>query len=72
MNKMLNAALASVSSLPKSDQEAIARDLLEHVRKLRDLRARLETGLRALDTGKGKELDIERIIGRARRRHGGA
>jgi hypothetical protein len=35
-----------------------------HVEKLRQLRADIDAGLRSLDEGKGKPLDIEQFIRR--------
>jgi hypothetical protein len=70
MTKVLDDALAEVARLPESDREAIGRELLAHVEKLRALRADLATGLRSLDGGEGREVDVNRVIGRARREHG--
>jgi hypothetical protein len=70
MTKVLDDALAEVARLPESDREAIGRELLAHVEKLRALRADLATGLRSLDRGEGREVDVNRVIGRARREHG--
>jgi hypothetical protein len=70
MTKVLDDAIAEVARLPESDREAIGRELLAHVEKLRALRADLATGLRSLDRGEGGELDVNRVIGRARREHG--
>ena len=70
MTKVLDDALAEVARLPESDREAIGRELLAHVEKLRALRADLATGVRSLDRGEGREVDVNRVIGRARREHG--
>jgi hypothetical protein len=70
MTKVLDDALAEVARLPESDREAIGRELLAHIEKLRALRADLATGLRSLDGGEGREVDVNRVIGRARREHG--
>jgi hypothetical protein len=69
--KILETAIAEVTSLPEADQEKIGHELLAHVEKLRRLRAEIDKGIRSLDDGKGKKLDIEDIIRRARERHGG-
>jgi hypothetical protein len=50
-------------------QEKIGRELLAHVEKLRSLRADLAKGIRSLDKGAGRKLDIEDVIRRARRRN---
>ena len=69
MTKALKDAIAEVASLPESDQELIGRELLAHVEKLRSLRADMARGARSLDAGKGKPLDIEDVISRARGRY---
>ncbi|HEV3186031.1 MAG TPA: hypothetical protein VGZ49_14185 [Xanthobacteraceae bacterium] len=69
--KILETAMAEVASLPEADQEKIGHELLAHVEKLRRLRAEIDKGIRSLDAGKGKKLDIEDVIRRARERHGG-
>jgi hypothetical protein len=69
MTKTLEKAMAVVADLPKADQDQIGRKLLAHVRKLRKLRADLEKGIRSLDAGKGRPLDIEKFLKRARRRY---
>jgi hypothetical protein len=72
MTKTLEKALAKVANLPKSDQDHIGRELMSHVRKLHKLRRDLEKGIRSLDAGKGKPLDIEDFLKRARKRYGKA
>ena len=64
MVKTLEQAIAELSNLPPADQEQIGRKLLTHVERLRDLRAEIDKGLRSLDAGKGRELDIEDLIRR--------
>lgn len=66
MSKLLQKAFASVAALPEPDQEKIGRELLEHVDKLKFLRAQIEEGMRSLDRGQGRELDMEDVIRRAR------
>ena len=58
MVKTLERALAEISHLPAADQEEIGRRLLQHVEKLRALRADVDEGLRSLDAGEGEPLDI--------------
>jgi hypothetical protein len=62
MVKTLELAIAEVSNLPDADQEQIGRQLLSHIEKLRRLRADIDAGLRSLDAGEGKELDIEEFL----------
>ena len=70
MVKTLERAIAEVTSLPDSDQEQIGQKLLSHIEKLRRLRAELDKGVRSLDAGEGKELDVEQFLAEARTRHG--
>jgi hypothetical protein len=67
--KALKEAVDEVATLPKADQEQIGHKLLSHVEKLRGLRADIDTGIRSLDAGKGRELNIEEFIRQANRRH---
>jgi hypothetical protein len=69
MVKTLERAIAEVERLPSDMQEKIGRELLAHVEKLRSLRADLAKGVRSLDEGAGRELDIEDVIRRARSRN---
>jgi len=62
MVKTLEQAIAEISNLPEADQEQIGRKLLSHVEKLRQLRAEVDKGIRSLDAGEGKELNIEDFI----------
>ena len=69
MVKTLERAIAEVERLPSDMQERIGRDLLARVEKLQSLRADLAKGVRSLKEGRGRELDIEDVIKRARRRN---
>jgi hypothetical protein len=70
MVKTLEQAIAEVTSLPDADQEEIGRKLLSHVEKLRRLRVEIDKGIRSLDAGKGRPLDIEDFIRQANEGHG--
>ena len=70
MVKTLQNAIAEVASLPDADQEEIARKLLSHVERLRQLRADIDAGLDSLDKGKGKALDIDQFLEKMNREHG--
>ena len=70
MVKLLEQAIAEVASLPAADQEQIGRSLLSHVEKLRKLRAEIDKGLRSLDAGGGRPLDIEEFIRESIQKHG--
>ena len=67
---VLNEAMHKVSSLPEAEQEVIAWELLVRVDTLNRLRAQLDEGIRELDAGLGKELDMPDIIRRARAAYG--
>jgi hypothetical protein len=67
MVKTLERAIAEVANLPPETQEEIGRELLAHIDKLRSLRG--DKAIRSLDAGRGKELDIEEVIKRVRRRN---
>ena len=69
MVKTLEKAIAEVSNLPDADQEQIGQQLLSHVEKLRRLRADVEKGIRSLDAGEGKPLDIEDFLKQENERH---
>ena len=69
MVKTLRRAIAEMEKLPSDVQEKIGRELLAHIEKLRSLRADLAKGIQSLDQGAGRELDIEDVIRRARRRN---
>jgi len=69
MVKSLELALAEVANLPEADQEQIGRQLLSHVEKLRQLRAEVDKGIRSLDAGEGKPLDVEEFLGQLNERH---
>lgn len=70
MVKTLEQAIAVVANLPEADQEQIGRKLLSHVEKLRQLRADIDQGLRALDEGKGSVLNIEQFLQTMNRSYG--
>ena len=69
MTKALKEALVEVEKLPAPDQENIGRQMLHHVEKLRELRRDIDAGVRSLDAGDGRELDINDVISRAQEGH---
>jgi hypothetical protein len=71
MTKLLEQAMAKMATLPVKTQEKIGAELLAHVDKVSAMRDALERGITSLDKGEGKELDIVKVIGRARREYGG-
>jgi hypothetical protein len=70
MVRTLEIAIAEVSNLPDADQEPIGRRLLSHVEKLRQLRTEIDKGIRSLDAGEGKPLDIDGFLRSKNERHG--
>ncbi|MBK5199612.1 MAG: hypothetical protein JJE37_15245 [Methyloceanibacter sp.] len=70
MVKTLQKAIAEIANLPDADQEEIGRKLLSHVEKLRTLRADIDAGIRSLDEGHGKPLDIKQFIVKMNRSDG--
>ena len=67
--KSLDAAIAKVRRLPVADQRRIADELDRYVDELAKLREKLDQGVRSLDAGLGRELDIEDLIARANAGH---
>ncbi len=63
--------MARAGTLPETDQERIARDVNTYIDHLEALRSDLQKGLRSLDAGQGKEIDMANIIARAKHRHAG-
>jgi hypothetical protein len=70
MPKSLEIAIAEIANLPDADQEQIGRRLLSHIEKLRRLRGELDKGIRSLDAGQGKPLDIEDFLREKNKQHG--
>jgi hypothetical protein len=70
MVKTLQKAIAELANLPASDQEEIGRKLLSHLEKLTKLRGDIDAGLRSLDAGEGRPLDVEQFIDKMNRSHG--
>jgi hypothetical protein len=70
MVRTLEKAIAEVSNLPDADQEQIGQRLLSHVEKLRRLRIEIDNGIRSLEAGEGRPLDIEEFLRLENERHG--
>lgn len=71
MVKTLELAMSKAAALPEAAQEQLGRELLERIDTLARLRTEIEAGLRELDAGRGRELDIEDVIREARAGHAG-
>jgi hypothetical protein len=70
MVKTLEQAIAEVANLPAADQEQIGRKLLSHVERLRQLRIEIDKGIRSLDAGEGRPLDIDAVLREINESHG--
>ena len=68
LTKIFKDAIETVSTLPEAEQNKIGRELLNHVEKLRALRADLQAGMASLDAGKGEPLDMKEVVAKARAR----
>ena len=69
MSKVFTDAVAEAATLPEAAQDKIGRGLHAYVEKLHRLRGDIEQGIRSLDAGAGKTLDIEDAMKRARARY---
>ena len=72
MVKALEQAIAEIATLPDSEQEEIGRRLLSHMQKLRQLRGEIDKGIRSLEAGEGKPLDIAEFLNQQHGRDGGS
>ena len=70
MVKTLERAVDEAAGLPEEDQEKIGRQLLAHVEKLQKLRREIDKGIRSLDAGQGRSLDIEWFLKAQNTRYG--
>jgi hypothetical protein len=71
MVKTLEKAIAEVERLSATDQEQIGQKLLDHVEKLKRLRADIDQGIASLDAGRGREVGIEDVIAQKNKARGG-
>ena len=65
----LDLAIKKATELPEGAQDRVVSEILLRVETLAELRAAINIGLRELDAGAGKELDVEEVIDRARVEH---
>lgn len=70
--KTLAKAITEAATLPEADQEQIGRRLLSHIEKLRQLRHEIDKGIRSLDSGEGKALDLKEFLKAQNAKHGGS
>ncbi len=71
MVRTLEQAIAEIARLPDADQEQIGHKLLSHVEKLNALRAEIDKGIRSLDAGEGRPLNMDDFLRRKNSGHGG-
>ena len=69
MTELLETAMAEASTLPEAAQDEIGRELLSYIERLRWLRAEIDKGIRSLDAGEGRELDIDSFLKEMHQRH---
>ncbi|MGV8839449.1 MAG: hypothetical protein ACWA6X_03990 [Bauldia sp.] len=69
MGDLFRQAVSEVSALPEEAQDAIGRQLLDYVEKIRSLRRDIQEGLDSLERGEGRPLDLEEFLREARERH---
>jgi hypothetical protein len=69
MVKTLELAMERAAALPEAAQERLALDMLDYLARLSELRTEIDAGIRELDSGLGRPLDIEEVIRNARARH---
>ena len=70
-SKTFDAAIAKAQQLPAADQERLGRELNDYIDHLRALRSDVEAGVRSVEAGRAKALDIEAVLVRARSMHAG-
>jgi hypothetical protein len=68
MKSTLELAVAKASLLPEAAQERLGLELLERIAALEQLRSDIDVGVRELDSGLGRSLDLEKVIRRGRER----
>jgi hypothetical protein len=71
-SRTFDEAIEKARQLPPEDQERIGRELSDYIDHLRALRGDIRSGLRSLDAGQGRSIDIEDLIARARATRAGA
>lgn len=69
MTKLLEQAIETVRSLSEADQDRIANKLINYIDKLVALRADVDVGIRQLDAGEGRELNIDELLREIHEKH---
>lgn len=70
MTKVFAEAVKKIAELSDDTQNEIGYQLMDQYAAIQELRQELAVGIRQLDKGFGRELNIEDLISRARKRHG--
>lgn len=71
MTKTLELAVSKAKKLPPAAQEAIGLELLDRIAALAELRREIQVGIDQLDSGLGREIDIETELRILHKEHGG-
>jgi hypothetical protein len=71
VTELLETAMAEASTLSDTSQDEIGRLLLNYIEKLRWLREAIDEGIRSLDAGEGRALDMEEFLTELHQRHAG-
>ena len=71
MTKALKLAITKAAALPEVAQEQLGRELLDRIDQLNEVREAIEFGVRELDAGLGRELDIEELISQLHQENAG-
>jgi hypothetical protein len=71
MVKTLELAMAKLAELPEPAQEALGRNLLRQIDALAELRADIEVGVRELEAGLGRPLDLDALLKELHEEHAG-
>jgi hypothetical protein len=69
MVKALELAISKAAELPEEAQEALGREMLRRIEALDALPAEIDIGIRELDAGLGRELDIEELLNQLHEEH---
>jgi hypothetical protein len=69
MVRALELAVEAMSRLPAADQERMGRQLLSYIENLLKLRIEIDKGVRSLESGRGRPLDIEEFLSQQNQHH---
>jgi hypothetical protein len=69
MVKTLELVIAKATALSEPAQDELGRLMLRCIERLEALQAEIDVGIRQLDAGLGRELDIDEFMKELRERH---